>query len=243
MTQVDTNQDLDPDLDPTPTSTATIDLYREVHKGARRALFGLCEAAGTLDPADTTARDAFVGRFADLDVLLTLHHEHEDGEFFGNLIDRVAPQFTNELHAAHVKAVDDLASVRSAVIALGDGGGNAEGLYDLVASFVVDYLAHMAFEEHHVMPALAAGATFDELLAVQIGIRTAMPPSDMVRFMRSMLPAMNTDERTNMLGGMKAGAPAEIFDIFWSTAADVLTTDQLAVVAGRIGADPSAVAR
>jgi hypothetical protein len=53
--------------------------------------------------------------------------------------------------------------------------------------------------------------------------------------MRSMLPAMNPDERTSMLGGMKAGAPPEIFNIFWATAADVLSPAQLAVVANRIG--------
>lgn len=84
-------------------------------------------------------------------------------------------------------------------------------------------------------------ASLAELMAVQIGIRTTMPPNDMVVFMRSMLPAMNSDERTNMLGGMKAGAPPEIFDIFWSTAGDVLTADQLAVVAERIGIAPAAV--
>ena len=121
------------------------------------------------------------------------------------------------------------------MIALGDGGGNVDDLYDSVASFLVDYLAHMAFEEHRVMPALSAAASFDELLALQIGIRTTMPPPDMVTFMRSMLPAMNPDERTQMLGGMKAGAPPEIFDIFWGTAAEVLSPNQLAVVASRIG--------
>ena len=155
--------------------------------------------------------------------------------FFGQLIETVAPQFIDDLQTAHVRAVDDLAEIRHAVIALGDGGGNVDDLYDSVASFLVDYLAHMAFEEHRVMPALSAAASFDELLAVQIGIRTTMPPPDMVTFMRSMLPAMNPDERTQMLGGMKAGAPPEIFDIFWATAAEVLSPNQLAVVASRIG--------
>lgn len=236
MTQTDTAPT------PAPASAGeTLDLYREVHKGLRRALFGLCEAAGALDPSDTAARGAFVARFAELDSMLTLHHGHEDGEFFGDLISRVAPQFTTEMEAAHEKAVDDLAELRRAVIALGDGGGNADELYDRVAAFLVDYLGHMAFEEHRVMTALSAGASFDELLAVQIGIRTTMPPTDMVVFMRSMLPAMNTEERTNMLGGMKAGAPPEIFDMFWATATDVLTADQLAVVAGRIGSARSEV--
>lgn len=219
-----------------PEANVALDLYREVHKGIRRALFALCEAAGSLDPDDATTRDAFVARFADVDHMLTLHHDHEDGEFFGNLIAQVAPQFTAELDDAHHRAVDGLADLRRAVIALGDREGDGDELYDRIAAFLVDYLSHMAVEEHQVMPALAAGSTFDELLAVQIGIRTTMPPTDMVLFMRSMLPAMNPGERTTMLGGMKAGAPPEIFDVFWSTAADVLTADQLAAVAGRLDA-------
>lgn len=122
------------------------------------------------------------------------------------------------------------------MITVGDGGGSADELYDQIAAFLVSYLGHMAEEEHLVMPARSAGASFDELLDAQIALRTTVPPNDMVQFMRSMLPAMNTDERTDMLGGMKAGAPPEIFSMFWSIATDALTPTQLAVVAGRIGA-------
>lgn len=227
MTQTETNPQA-------PSAPVSLDLYREVHKGVRRALFGLCEAAGALDPADSSARAAFVAQFAEIDKLLTLHHGHEDGEHFGNLIAQVAPQFSAELESSHDKTVADLGELRQAVISLGSDG-DADELYDRIVAFVVDYLGHMVVEEHQVMPALSAGATFDELLNVQIALRTSMPPTDMVLFMRSMLPAMNPDERTSMLGGMKAGAPPEIFDIFWATATDVLSPAQLAVVANRIG--------
>jgi hypothetical protein len=46
---------------------------------------------------------------------------------------------------------------------------------------------------------------------------------------------MNPEERLTMLGQMQVGAPPDVFDTFWATAADVLTDDQLAFVAGRIG--------
>jgi hypothetical protein len=229
MTQTDAH----PGDVPAPP-TVTLDLYREVHKGIRRSLFALCEAAGSLDADDATACDAFVARFAAVDRMLTLHHDHEDGEL-GQLVAEVAPQFTAELDAGHHRAVEGLADLRRQVIVLADGG-DADALYDRVTAFVVEYLGHMAVEEHQVMPALSAACTFDELLAVQVGIRTTIPPTDMVLFLRSMLPAMNTHERTSMLGGMRAGAPPEVFDVFWSTAVDVLTSDQLAVVAGRLDA-------
>jgi len=221
----------------TATTPETLDLYREVHKGLRKALFSLCEHAGSLDPADDEARKSFVVRFAEVEKMLTQHHEHEDTAFMGDLIAAKAPDLIAEVEAGHEAIVDAVDTLRRAVISIGDGGGDADELYDLVAAFVVDYLSHMAFEEHQVMPALAAASTFDELLAVQIGVRTTALPTDVAMFMRWALPAMNPDERTAMLGGMKANAPAEVFDIFWATAGEVLTTTELAVVAARIGDD------
>ena len=221
--------------DVSPPKTDTLDLYREVHKGIRRALFGLCEAAGALDPGDPASRGTFVVRFAEVEEMLTLHHGHEDGETFATLIATAAPQFLSEMEAAHESIVATIDELRRAVIAVGDGGGDADELYDRIAAFVVDYCAHMAFEEHEVMPALAAASTFDDLLAVQIGVRTTALPAEVVLFMRWMLPAMNPDERSAMLGGLKANVPAEAFDLFWATAAGVLTVSELASVAGRIG--------
>ena len=218
-----------------PTTVETLDLYREVHKGIRLALFDLCRAAGTLDPDDPASRAALVVRFAEFERMLTLHHEHEDGEIFGGFVATVAPQFLPEMEAAHESIVATIAGMRRAVIAVGDGGGDADQLYDQVAAFVADYLSHMAFEEHQVMPALAAASTFDELLAVQIGVRTAALPDEVVLFMRWMLPAANPDERVAMLGGLKANVPAEAFEVFWATATDVLSPADLANVARRIG--------
>lgn len=221
--------------DVSPSKTDTLDLYREVHKGIRPALFELCAAAGALDPGDPASRDAFVVRFAEVEQMLTLHHGHEDSEIFATLIATTAPQFLSEMEAAHESIVATIAALRRAVIAVGDGGGDADELYDRITAFVVDYCSHMAFEEHEVMPALAAASTFDDLLAVQIGVRTTALPAEIALFMRWMLPAMNPGERSAMLGGLKANVPAEVFDLFWATAADVLTESELASVAERIG--------
>ena len=43
-----------------------LDLYREVHKGVRSALFDLCRSAGSLDQHDASERQAFIARFVDL---------------------------------------------------------------------------------------------------------------------------------------------------------------------------------
>jgi hypothetical protein len=50
-----------------------------------------------------------------------------------------------------------------------------------------------------------------------------------------MLPAMNVDDRTEMLGGMQAHAPAEAFQAVWSVAGSVLRHDDLAALGRRLG--------
>ena len=57
----------------------------------------------------------------------------------------------------------------------------------------------------------------------------------MAQSLALMLPAMNIDDRTELLGGMRAGAPAEVFDGVWSLAGSVLDADDLAALARRLG--------
>ena len=57
----------------------------------------------------------------------------------------------------------------------------------------------------------------------------------MAKSLALMLPAMNVDGRSELLGGMQAGAPAEVFAGVWSLAGSVLEPTDLAAVARRIG--------
>ena len=50
-----------------------------------------------------------------------------------------------------------------------------------------------------------------------------------------MLPAMNLDDRAELLGGMRAGAPAEVFQGVWGLAESVLDPRDLAPLAARLG--------
>ena len=72
------------------------------------------------------------------------------------------------------------------------------------------------------MQALRDAFSIEELFACEVAIRSTVAPPLMVEFMGVMLPAMTTGERTSMLGGMKAGAPPEIFEIFRAAAAAAL---------------------
>lgn len=219
----------------TTPDTEIVDLYREVHKGLRLALFDLVARAGSLDPSDPAAVASFAQLHADVDMMLDVHHAHEDGEALGALIAAHVPaRVVAAVEADHDRFDGDVAELRTMVAELSAGRGDARGLYDSVSAFVAAYLGHMATEESQVMPALRAGSTPDELHAITMAIRTSVPPDQMCVFLRYMLPAMNVDERAGTLGGMKMGAPPEIFEQFWAVAEQCLEPADLDAVVRRM---------
>ena len=107
--------------------------------------------------------------------------------------------------------------------------------YLALAAFTAEYLEHLAFEEQQVMPALNAAMSDDELAEVTGVIRGSVPPDDMCVFIRYMAPAMNHSERVDMLGGMHAGAPPEIFELFRAAAEGCLAPEDYRAVADAAG--------
>jgi len=216
-------------------SAPPIDLYREVHKGLRRALGELVATAGSLDIDDDEAVTAIGSLFTDIDMMLTTHHAHEEIGRLGELIsEHVDAKTQRSIQDAHDWSDAALIDLRSRVAGL-PSDRDAAGLYDAVVEFTAGYLAHMNDEEQVVMPALNSGTGSEELEPIIMQIRTSVPPPDMCVFLRYMLPAMNPVERANMLGGMKLGAPPEIFQMFWAAAEQELDEHDLAAVAARIG--------
>ena len=57
----------------------------------------------------------------------------------------------------------------------------------------------------------------------------------MAQSLAIMLPAMNVDERAALLGGIRVGAPAPVFEGVWGLTGSVLAPHDHAAVAVRLG--------
>jgi hypothetical protein len=222
------------------TSTVQqIDLYREVHKGLRKALFDVTVKTGNTDYADQQAVQDLTETIRGATALLFAHAEHEDGPIQPHIATHV-PELADAIIVAHRDCEERLAKLELLIDQLTVADDDERSkigkvLYLDLADFVACYLSHMAVEERQVMPVLAAALTFDELLATQIAVRSSIPPPQMVASLTFMLPAMNIDERTTMLGQMHTNVPADAFANFWSIANDVLEPADVQAVACRIG--------
>ena len=217
----------------TTAPTVTLDLYRDIHKAIRAELFAVTEEAGCLDAASDDARAALATHVRDVVWLLVSHAEHEDAVIQPN-IEAHLPSFAARIADDHVELERRLGDLRSAADAA-VGRADVHALYVDLASFTSAYLAHQDVEERSVMPALEAAIGADAVFELHQAIVSSIPPDEMARSLALMLPAMNVDDRTELLGGMKAGAPPEVFAGVWSLAGSVLATGDVAVLSRRLG--------
>jgi hemerythrin-like domain-containing protein len=209
------------------------DLYREIHKAVRFALFGVAVMAGATDPTDQLSLDRLTKEWADVSMVLEGHHSHED-RFCDPLIQIHAPDLREELERAHQTSNVVIAGLTEFINGLSSEGGASvvplARLYSQLSNFVATYMVHLRFEEERVMPALNAALSDDELAEVTTAIRTSVPPPEMCVFIRYMVPSMNPQERVEMLTGMQA-AQEEVFELFRSAAEDCLTPADYAALA------------
>jgi hypothetical protein len=226
-------------LDGLELAPVPYDFFREVHKGLRLALFEVVTFAGAASCEDPEARAGVVDRVHAIVSLLHSHHGHEDG-FIKPLVDIHASELGAVVDAGHVELDRDLAQLELAADRLAGTEGDdavASGLdlYRLLALFTAKYLGHMELEEGAVMSALRDAMSIGELFEVDMALRADVEPATMCAFISVMVPAMTLDERTNMLGGMQAGAPAEIFELFRAAAETALSPSDYQAVAARLG--------
>ena len=107
-------------------------------------------------------------------------------------------------------------------------------LYLDVARFSSDYLVHIDIEERVLMPALEVAIGVDACGALLGQIVGSIAPDELMRSLALMLPAMNVEDRCELLGGIQAGAPPEAFAGIVDLARSVLPADDVRSLTDRL---------
>jgi len=243
MSITDTTHTTHTDTDTTATADAVpmIDLYRDIHKAIRAELFATTVQAGSLDPSDRQSRLDLATRTDGLVWLLESHAEHEDTGI-QPAIEVNLPDLAEKIVADHHELEARIVGLRDLSASIAEDGGPGaraagQGLYVELAAFTSTYLAHQDLEERVVMPALAAAVGPEVVFGIHLGILAAIPPADMARSLALMIPAMNIDDRTELVGGVQASAPAEVFAGVWGLVGSVLSPADVAALGARLGID------
>ena len=227
---------------PTPSvgqlESIPVDLYRDIHKAIRVELFDATTAAGRVDPADHGARHSHAAKLRDISRMLAMHAEHED-EVMDQAIRSVLPEQADSIVAEHASLDSEITMlVETAELALtrpAEDRACAQRLYLDLAAFTSRYLAHQDREERVVMPELYRRFGIEPLLEMNERIVSSIAPDDMAWSLSMMLPAMNVEDRVELLSGMREGAPAEVFEGVCGLASQVLGGDDSTALRQRLG--------
>ncbi len=214
MTNVATTATIPPVRPAAPTAPR-FDMYVSIHKALRHFMTDTLHRVGRLDVEDAAETGQVLGQ---LDSLLTLciDHVHNENRFVHTAIEARQPGGAGRTEQEHVEHLESIEALRAEGRALADAPAAerpllALRLYRHLALFVAENLQHMHFEETHNNAVLWACYSDAELFALHQQIIASLPLDETLLVARWMIPASTPAERAAMVGGMKGGAPAPVF--------------------------------
>jgi iron-sulfur cluster repair protein YtfE (RIC family) len=197
------------------TGSSRENLYAGIHKALRAVMTDTLLAVGRADPSDPQDVADVSRRVSALMDLCAAHVQHED-TFVHPAIEARTPGVCSEVAQDHVEHLHHIECLRAAAQQLPGldatlQAGALHALYLELSLFVADNLQHMHLEETRHNAALWSAYTDAELRAIHDALVVTIPPAEMMQVMRWMLPQMHAPERLQVLGGMRQGAPAPVF--------------------------------
>lgn len=201
---------------PAPTAAASaqrLDMYAGIHKALRHFMTDTLHRVGRMDANNADDLRLTLGQFEAL-MELCVQHVHHENDFVHAAIEARQPRGAARTADDHVEHIAHIAALRDEARALAQAEPAARPtlslrLYRHLALFVADNFQHMNVEETQNNAALWANYRDDELMALHHRIVSSLPPQENLLVMRWMIPAVTPAERAQVLGGMRAGAPAE----------------------------------
>lgn len=192
-----------------------VDLYVGIHKALRALMADVLTAVGRMDTDDESEFEWVSSRVLQLAEVCTSHLTHEN-EFVHAAMEARQPGASTRIaqeHVAHGEAIAELeAAVRQMRACMGEARARAAlALYRQLALFVAHNFEHMHVEETAHNQVLWDRYSDAELMELHARLVASLPPEENLFVLRWMIPAMTPAERLEVLGGMKAHAPAPAF--------------------------------
>jgi hypothetical protein len=188
--------------------------YLLPHKGLRYLLSKVSLMAGNLDFSKPEEVEQLKKISNELYFLLEQHAHVEDHVILPDL-EKKCPGSTEENHEEHEYLEGLVANLQKQVNALEAGSSPQSFInyfFDL-SDFHSKYLMHMLMEERKVLGMIWDHYTDEELAEQHHTIVSSFTPEKILRWFKFIIPALNPSERLMALGGIKANAPKEFFDM------------------------------
>ncbi|MFC5527380.1 hypothetical protein ACFPPA_16685 [Rhodanobacter ginsengisoli] len=200
----------------TQPAAARYNMYGFIHKALRAFMSDTLTRLGRMDVMDAEDVAASLGQTRDLLHFCRAHLEHEN-RFVHPALEAREPGSTRRIAGEHVHHEDDIELLLGRVDSLERldddataAGAAATRLYRDMAVFAGGNFEHMDYEEREHNATLWAHYSDAELQAIEGALVASLPPETAMLSMRWMIPAISHAERVQLLGGIRANAPAEV---------------------------------
>lgn len=174
-------------------TTTAPDIFTNVHKGIRKALFEACAALGR---AGEDPERSVVARKLLRDALrFVAHHGENEDVLLVPLLEATAGTIAARMRAGH----EGIDRVLGPLMAAVDVAPTNE-LYGRTCELVAVYLEHMGEEERALEPGIRAALTVDALVGFGRASVERTAPADQAMMLGWMLPAMTREDAEGFLG-------------------------------------------
>lgn len=215
-----------------------VDIYGPIHKGLRWALARMVSRLGCETMTDPVRAATLLDELDELLTFCTDHIRHED-LFIHPAIEARRAGASAGLASAHVEHAETVSELRFIMNTLRTAPADTiraltRTLYLCFGAFMAENFAHMAEEEEITQPLLEELYSDDELVALNDNLVAHLSPGELAASLLFMLPAINEEERIQLLAGPKAGMPPEMFDGLFRVGRRYLTDDEVATIMARL---------
>lgn len=178
------------------------DLFTNVHKGIRSALFQTCALLGSAP--DDAVPPALRAQLHDVLHFIRHHGENEDVLLLPMLATS-APAVQARMRDAHAEIEVAIRTLEASI-----DEGSATELYQCTCAFVARYLDHMHEEEVELEPKIRAVLSVEQLQELGRGSVARTPPADARVMLAWMLPAMQPADARNLMAQLPTALQREL---------------------------------
>lgn len=179
------------------------DIFTNVHKGIRRALFEACLALGRA--GDDPERSSHARSVLAEALRFVVHHGENEDLFLVPLVARHEPACAARMQGEHAQLEPVIAALQAAT-----STAALEVLRADAEAFTARYLQHMHTEEQELEPLIRAVVTPEELVAFGQQSVARTEPADKRMMLGWMLPAMPRQDALAFLARLPGDLAAQL---------------------------------
>ncbi|EHR70283.1 hypothetical protein BurJ1DRAFT_1413 [Burkholderiales bacterium JOSHI_001] len=195
-----------------PATLQRHDIYRFIHKALRARLCQVLVRVGSLDIDDTQARAQVLTQVDGLLAQCRAHVQHENDFVHAAMQARQGGSCAEAeaAHGQHLQAIAALQAASQGLRAQPDAA-SALALYQHLALFVAENLAHMHLEETAHNAVLWANYSDEEIRALEQRLHASLSPAEMEDTLPWLAVGLNPAERAELFGALQQQLPPEPF--------------------------------